>query len=133
MMNSIKEKKKILIVDDEPDVVAYIKILLEDQDIETLVASNGAEGYELVLTEKPDLITLDITMPVESGIRMYRDLRENEATASIPVIIVTGIDENFKHFIESRKNLVPPDGYFEKPIDKSEFISRINKLLIMSG
>ncbi|MDP8208174.1 MAG: response regulator [Candidatus Electryonea clarkiae] len=126
-------KKKILIVDDEPDVVAYIKILLEDQDLDTIVASNGADGYKLVLSDKPDLITLDITMPIESGVMMYRDLRENEATASIPVIIVTGIDENFKHFIKSRKNLVPPDGYFEKPIDKGEFISRVNELLMTAS
>ncbi len=128
-MCATENKKKILIVDDEPDVVAYLKTLLEDHGMQTVIASDGSQGYSMVKSENPDLVTLDITMPVESGVRMYRDLRENEETSGIPVIIVTGIDKNFKTFIESRKNLVPPDAYFEKPIDKEEFITRVNQLL----
>jgi DNA-binding response OmpR family regulator len=120
---------RILIVDDEPDVVAYLTTLFEDHGYNTLAAANGHEGMEKALAEKPDLITLDITMPDESGVRLYRDLQEAPATASIPVIIVTGVSPEFKRFIGTRKQVRPPAAYFEKPVDPEELISKVKELL----
>ena len=88
------EKKTILILDDEPHVVTYLSTLLEDHGYATVSASNGIEGMEKIKAKQPDLITLDITMPEQSGIRFYRDLRENPDWISIPVIKVTFIDWN---------------------------------------
>jgi len=121
--------KLILVVDDEEDVIAYLSSLLEDHGYTTLSARNGAEGFRLAQENHPALISLDITMPAQSGVRMFRDLQENEKTADIPVIIVTGVAHDFKQFLESRRQVKPPAGYFEKPIDKDEFISKVKEII----
>lgn len=122
-------KKKILIVDDEPDVVVYLKALLEDNGFDTITAVNGKEGMEKTLADKPDLITLDITMPEESGVRMFRDLQANDATKNIPIVIITGVSFEFKRFIETRRQVEPPTAYFEKPIDREELLAKIREIL----
>ena len=82
------KNRKILIVDDEPDVVTYLSSLLEDNGYRTLKAFNGKEGMDLAQKELPDLISLDITMPEETGVRMLRNLHDDPATTGIPVILV---------------------------------------------
>ena len=121
--------KTILIVDDEPGLVAYLKAFLEDNGFMTISANNGREGFEKALSDLPNLILLDITMPEESGVRMYRNLQENAKTTDIPVFIVTGISHEFKRFIETRKQVRPPEAYFEKPVDKEELLAKVNETL----
>ncbi len=121
--------KTILIVDDEPDVATYLKAFFEDNGFHVLSASNGKEGFAVATSEKPDLITLDITMPEESGVRLYRELQAGEATSAIPVIIVTGVSHEFKRFIETRRQVNPPAGYFEKPVDRDALLAKVNELL----
>ncbi len=128
-------RKKILIVDDEPDVVTYLETLLQDHGYDTLQAYNGREGMQKVRAERPDLICLDITMPEESGVRFYRELKEDAALEKIPVVIVTAVTgyggdpEGFKKFLEGRRQLPPPAAFFSKPIDKQEFLAAIDRLL----
>lgn len=124
--------KKILIVDDEPDLVTYLSTLLGDHGFSVVTARNGIEGFQKAEAEHPDLITLDITMPEESGVRMYRDLQQDPATAAIPVVIVTGVSHDFKRFIETRKQVPPPAGYFEKPVDRDALLATIDRLLAAS-
>lgn len=121
--------KKILIVDDEPSVIAYLRALLEDNGYSALTAENGKTGFEMAKKQAPDLVCLDITMPEESGVRMFRNLQEDPTTNNIPVIIVTGISHDFKDFIENRKQVSPPAAYFDKPIDNEEFIAKVNEIL----
>lgn len=121
--------KKILVVDDEPDVLKYLETILLDNGFDVITASNGIEAFEKAVAEKPDLITLDISMPSESGVRVFRDLQENPATSNIPVIIITGISNEFKRFISTRKHVSPPIDYFEKPIDREELLKKIKKIL----
>lgn len=121
--------KKILIIDDDPDIVLFTKTLLEDNGYTTVTAGNGKEGLEAVAREQPDLICLDITMPEKSGVRFYRDVKENAATKAIPVVMVTGVSEDFEKFISSRKQVPPPEGYIAKPIDKQKLLDTIAKLL----
>ncbi|MBN2321876.1 MAG: response regulator [Acidobacteria bacterium] len=123
------DKKTILIIDDEPDTVTYFSNLLQDEGFETVVAENGDEALKKVAESKPDLITLDITMPETSGVRCYRVLRENDAYKDIPVIMVTGVSEKFQDFISSRKQVPPPDGYLPKPVDEKELIDLVRKLI----
>jgi CheY-like chemotaxis protein len=121
-------KKTILVIDDEPDTLTYFSSLLQDEGFETMVAENGEEGLKKLTEKIPDLITLDITMPETSGVRCYRELRENEAYRKIPVIMITGVSDKFQDFISTRKQVPPPDGYLSKPIDEKELIDLANRL-----
>lgn len=129
-------RKKILIVDDEPHVVTYLETLLQDSGFATVPAFNGREGMEKVKADRPDLICLDITMPEESGIRFYRNLKEDPGLKSIPVVVVTAVTgyagdpESFKTFISTRRQVPPPEGFFSKPIIKEEFLAAVKKLLL---
>jgi two-component system phosphate regulon response regulator PhoB len=121
--------KTILVVDDEEDIRTYLSALLSDNGYKVITASDGAEGVALVYSDKPDLITLDITMPEKSGVRMYRELKENEEFKSIPVVIVTGVSDEFENFISSRRQVPPPEGYCHKPIDQKEILEKIAALV----
>ena len=126
---SADPRKTILIVDDEPDVVTYLTALLEDNGYACLSAADGAEGVEKARGAMPDLICLDITMPEKSGVKAYRELAENAATAKIPVIIVTGVSQDFEKFISTRKQVPPPTGYVAKPIDRAELLTKVRSAL----
>lgn len=121
--------KKILIVDDEPDVVTYLSTLLEDAGYGTISASNGEEGLEKVRGESPDLITLDITMPEKSGVRLYTELKNDDALRSIPVIVVTGIQGEIEKFLSTRRQVPPPDDFVAKPVDRDLLVEKVKKLI----
>ncbi|HEA70195.1 MAG TPA: response regulator [Desulfobacterales bacterium] len=121
--------KKILVVDDEPDTVTFLAAFLQDNGFEVTSAYDGKQCVIKAKEEQPDLITLDITMPEESGVRAFRNIRETEETRDIPVIIITGVAKDFKKFIHTRKHIQPPAAYMEKPIDQSELLVKINKIL----
>jgi len=128
-------RKKILILDDEPNVVAYLETLLQDNGYDTVSAGDGREGMEKARIERPDLITLDISMPEESGVRFYRELKQDPDLAGIPVVIVTGVTgyggkpEDFQKFISSRGKVPPPEGFVPKPIDRDELLKGVTSLL----
>ena len=134
-MADLLKKKRILIVDDDPDVVAYLEMLLQDQGFETLTAFDGREAMEVARKGKPDLITLDISMPSVSGTKVYRELRGDPELETIPVIIVTaivGFDGDahaYEKFISHRRKVPPPDGFFPKPIDREAFLTAVGDLL----
>ena len=123
------ELKKILIIDDEEDVITYLSTLFIDNGYEVTSANDGKEGVQKAISENPDLITLDVSMPEESRVRTLRDLQSNEVTKNTPVIIVTGVSTDIKRFIESRKQVHPPEGFFEKPIDREALLIKIKELL----
>jgi CheY-like chemotaxis protein len=128
-------QKRILVIDDEPSVVTYLETLLQDNGYDTISAENGRTGFQKAKQEKPDLVCLDITMPEESGIRFYRDLKDDAELKGTPVIIVTAVTgfggdpEPFKHFISSRKHVPPPEGFLAKPIDQQEFLATVARVL----
>lgn len=118
-------RKKILIVDDEEDIRTYLSTLLGDQGYETLLAKDGEEALKQVEAVGPDLITLDISMPEKSGIKFYREMKANDRWKQIPIIIVTGVSEDFKKFISTRHQVPPPEGYLSKPINPQEILDLI--------
>lgn len=121
--------KKILVVDDEPDVVAYLETVLRDNGYEPLCANDGTQGLALARQHKPDLICLDISMPAPTGVRVYRELRDDPELRAIPVVMVTGVPKQFKEFIHHRKRVPPPDGYIAKPFDVKELLGTLERLL----
>jgi len=134
-MSDAQQNKKILIVDDEPAVVSYLEMLLRDSGYETLSAADGREAIELVRREKPDLVTLDISMPEASGTRFYKEIKRDAELASIPVVIVTAVTGYggdkyaYKEFLSHSKLVPPPEGYFPKPIERDAFLESIRNLL----
>jgi CheY-like chemotaxis protein len=123
---------KILIVDDEPEQIEFAYTLLEENGYIPISATDGAEGMKMVKTEKPDLILLDILMPEKSGIGMYHDLKHDEETKNIPVIIVTGVARGGDFddlMMRQDKALPPPDGYIEKPMDPDDVLKLVSDLL----
>ena len=125
-------KKKILIVDDEPEQIDFASTILEDNGYITISASNGIEGMKLVRTEIPDLILLDIMMPEKGGIGMYQELRNDPDTRNIPVVIVTGVarGRDFDdQMVRQSLDIPPPDGYIEKPMNPEAVLKLLNGLL----
>lgn len=124
--------KKVLIVDDEPVAIEFASVVLEENGYIPIGAADGIEGLEKVKTEKPDLILLDIMLPGKGGIAMYRDLRKDEETKDIPVIIITGVARG-KQFEERMMRQDPdiplPDGYIEKPMKAEVVLKLVNELL----
>jgi twitching motility two-component system response regulator PilH len=127
--------KKVLIVDDDPDVRLFNTTVVEENGYTPLEASNGEEGLEKIQQSKPDLVILDVLMPKQSGIRLYRELKTNKAFQDVRVIILSGIAK--KTFLRSQRALtefgdasVPePEVYLEKPVEPEELAEEINKIL----
>ncbi|HUT54769.1 MAG TPA: response regulator [bacterium] len=125
----IAYKKRVLVVEDEEDVRIYLTILLGDMGFEVESAENGAQARKVLAHLKPDLITLDIVTPGKSGDNFFRELKADPALAGVPVIIVTGLQQDFRNFIEHRKTTPPPEGYVAKPFDPQTLSAAIEKAL----
>lgn len=128
-------KKLILVVEDEADQRSYLTTLFEDNGYDVVTAENGEEALEAARRDKPALVSLDLTMPKESGIAFYRALKAHSELGSTPVVMVTAVTgfggdpESFKQFISSRRNTPPPEGFIPKPIDKDELLKVVASLL----
>lgn len=131
--------KKILIIDDDPDVVLFLSTMLKDHGYGTIDAHDGQEGLEKAKEELPDLILLDLMMPKKSGISLLSDLREENNLKKIPVIMVTGVSGETGIDLESffQKNstagedsgAMRPEGLIEKPVDPEKLLSLVKKAL----
>ena len=127
--------KKVLVVDDELDMRTFITTLLETNGFKPLSAEDGIQGMEIARREKPMVIILDVMMPRESGINMYRDLKNDPGLREIPVIMLSALSR--KTFFHSQKVLdrykgeeIPePEAYIEKPAEPDELLEAIQKTL----
>ena len=127
--------KKVLVVDDDPDVRLFSVTVLEENGYTPLEAANGEEGLKMIKQEKPELVILDVLMPRQSGIRLYRELKTDKSLKDIPIIILSGIAK--KTFLRSQKALtefggkeVPePKIYLEKPVEPEVLAGEIKKIL----
>ena len=122
-------KKTILIVEDEADLVEFLSVFFSEQGYDTIAAYDGHDGFQKAETEHPDLITLDVSMPGESGIKMYHNLIHSDKTKNIPVVIITGAPAELKTFIARVKSFPAPAGYLEKPVDQDLLLKTIQKLI----
>ncbi len=121
------EGYKILVVDDEPDVCDFLSAVLEDNGANVITATTGEEGLELARKEKPDLMTLDLSMPGMDGGKVFEALRKDPEIASTPVCIVSGKPELRKLIYE--RPVRPPEGYLDKPIEEEKFLFNVRKIL----
>lgn len=124
-------KKKLLLVDDDPDFVEITKSVLEGKGFEVAVAYDGKEGLEQVGKFNPDLIVLDVMMPVMNGSEACKKLKADPATKGIPVILLTAVGDlvtkttyTHRHVIESNA-----DDYIPKPVRMEALFESIQRLL----
>ncbi|MFH1768401.1 MAG: response regulator [Candidatus Omnitrophota bacterium] len=117
-------KKKILLIDDEPQLVNVVKTRLEDKNYHVITAFDGEEGLRKVKEELPDLIVVDIIMPNMDGYTFVKELRADSQTKQIPVIVLTGRDKMKDLFeIEGIKD------YVVKPFEGDKLLEKIEKYL----
>ena len=127
--------QKVLVVDDDPDVRLFSVTVLEENGYTPLEAEDGESGLKKIKSEKPDLVILDVLMPRQSGVRLYRELKTSKALKDVKVIILSGIAK--KTFMRSQKALtefggeqIPePEIYLEKPVEPDELADVIKKVL----
>lgn len=127
--------KKVLVVDDDPDIRLINTTVVEESGHTAIVAKDGEEGLQLIKKEIPDLILLDVLMPKQSGLRLYGKLKTEKAFQKIPVVILSGIAK--RTFLRSQKALVEfggdkvpePEIYLEKPVESEELAGVIKDIL----
>jgi len=121
--------KTVLIVDDDPDILKYLTFWFEDHGFTTRTAKNGLEALKEAHSDRPDLITMDISMPEKSGVSTYRELKTDKDLGGIPVIILTAIGQPFNDFITRNRHLPNPDGFIAKPIDLETLGETVKQLV----
>ncbi len=127
----MEKSPKILLVDDDPDFVAATKTVLESKPYEVIVAGNGDEGLRKAREENPDLILLDIIMPVEDGFSAAEQLKKDPQLSKIPVIMLTSFSSRGQgtSIPRGRGFSLEAEDYIEKPISPDELLSRVQQYL----
>jgi twitching motility two-component system response regulator PilH len=120
------EDLTILVVDDSRTVIAAFKKVLNQAGFHVLSAANGEEGVEKARTHLPDLILMDVVMPVLNGFQATRRIRKDELTSHIPIIIVSGEQQPTEQYWGTR---VGANGFLTKPIDRGLFFAKIFETL----
>ena len=118
---------RILVVDDEPDILTFLSAVLEDNGATVVQATDGDQALDLARKEKPDLITLDISMPGRDGGQVFEALRKDPELSTVPVCIITGKPE-LRRLIYDRP-VRPPEGYMDKPIKEEDLLFNVRKIL----
>ena len=118
--------RRILIADDEPNIVTALEFLLQKNGYEVLIARNGDDALNLVEKHKPDLVLLDVMMPVKSGYEVCQRMRERPDLRQIKIIMLTAKGRD----VEMSKGLsVGADLYITKPFSTRDLVEQINGLL----
>ncbi|MFO8057053.1 MAG: response regulator [bacterium] len=130
-----EEKKSIMIVDDEPDILLYLETLLADQGYRVIKARSAEEAWEKLREDKPDLFCLDIMMPKQSGIALYRNLKLDPLYKDVPTIFISAFSTSKDFTGKGFRKLVPdrevpePEVYLEKPLNIPSFLSAVRQNL----
>jgi CheY-like chemotaxis protein len=125
--------RKILIVDDEADARTYLEVLFQENGYETAVAVDGDEAMPKVKEFKPDVITLDIIMPRESGQKFYRELVRDPEFAKVPVVVCSGVTRYRELFSRDHRTMPKPFAFVEKPVDRDELLQKIKEAIASRG
>ncbi|VVB55852.1 Chemotaxis protein CheY [uncultured archaeon] len=123
-MSTDNSTKKVLVVDDEPDTLELVKLVLESGGFEAILANNGKEALAQIATVRPDLVLLDIMMPDMDGWDVFRKMKERDPV--IPIAILTAKAQNIDKLLGL--HVLKADDYITKPFGKNELISKVKKL-----
>lgn len=119
--------KKILVVDDEPDLLKVVTFRLRKTGYEVITATNGQNGLDLIKKEKPDLVLLDLRLPILDGDEVCRRLKADDKLKSIPVILITATSSVSK--IAEKTKELGADDYMMKPFDPEELLKKVKKFI----
>ena len=124
------DKAKILLVDDDPDLVAATSMVLETK-YEVITATEGEEGLKKAKEENPDLIILDVIMPVKDGFTAAEQLKKDPKLSEIPIIMLTSYAERKgeTNIPASKGMMLEAEDYIEKPVKPEELLKRVEELL----
>ena len=125
----MSDNLKILVVDDESDAVNYLTAIFQDNGYDTITANDGKQALEVARSQMPALITLDLSMPEESGVRAYRNIKNDPDLKQIPVIIITAVGDSMKKFIDKLKVIPEPEGFMSNPINPDELLKMTADIL----
>lgn len=123
----MSEKKDILLVDDDPDFVEAVKVIVENGGYDVRVAYDGQEGLEAVAEKQPDLIVLDVMMPVMNGHEACAKLKGNKETADIPIILLTAVADRVTTSTYTHRDMLESeaDDYIPKPVEPQDLLELI--------
>jgi two-component system alkaline phosphatase synthesis response regulator PhoP len=127
----MKKVARILLVDDDPDFVAATKIVLESKPYEVIVAQEGDEGLKKAKTEKPDLILLDVIMPMKDGFTVAEQLKKDPQLSKIPLLMLTSFAQRKGETTISQAQgmMLEAEDYIDKPVTPQELLKRVEKHL----
>ena len=127
----MKDKAKILLVDDDEDFVEATKLVLESKPYEVVVAYDGDEGLAKARQERPDLIILDIIMPVKDGFNAAEQLKKAPELRDIPVLMLTSFSQKVGEtsLSVSQGLTLDTEDYVDKPVSPEDLLKRVEKLL----
>ena len=115
--------RRIVVVDDEADILLLVRTALQSAGHEVATASNGQDGLDLIRELRPDLVILDIMMPDKSGLHVLREIKANDTTAAIPVIMLTGLSERAK--IQEALDQ-GAEYYMVKPFEYNDLLGKVD-------
>ena len=119
-------KRTIIVVDDNPDLVEIVRLMLEAKGFNVRCAYSGPQLFASLEAQKPDLILLDVMMPEMDGLEVLRRLKAAPETSSIPIILLTALDED-EDILTGYK--MGTDQYIKKPFDSTQLMTSVNRLL----
>jgi len=131
----MKGKAKILLVDDDPDFVAATRVVLESKPYNVIVAYDGDEGLKKARDERPDLIILDVIMPMKDGFMVCQQLKKDPQLSSIPVLMLTAFSEKVGEtsVAVSQGLTLEAEDFIDKPVTPAELLLRVERLLKKVG
>jgi CheY-like chemotaxis protein len=134
-VQSSGKRKKVLVIDDESSIITYLTAVLEDNGYETCAAQDAGTAVAIAREQQPDLITLDIMMPRQSGVALYKEFKLDAALREIPVVFVSAFSRSssvgpasFREMVADERVPVP-EAYIEKPVVVPDFLETVAGLL----
>ena len=123
----MNEKKRILCIEDQNEMIALFRLILEQTDYQVVGAIGGAEGLRQAREHKPDVILLDLMMPGMDGWEVFKQLKSDPATQHVPVVVVTARSEGIDKLLGL--HIAKVDDYITKPFGPNELLASVNRVL----
>jgi two-component system alkaline phosphatase synthesis response regulator PhoP len=122
---------KILVVDDDPDLVETVSMMLESRQYEVVAAYGGVEGLSKARSESPDLVVLDVMMPDKDGFEVCKEMKADPQLARIPILLLTAVASKISEtkYTPRMGMETEADDYVDKPVKPEEIVKRVERLL----